>query len=458
MQEQRPDWVGISVASKNNHLAQCVTSRLREALSVPIVWGGIDATFNPDIAIRHADVVCLGEADETILELNDALAGNGSPSAVKGIWYRENGEVRKNPVREAPRDLNRLPLPDYDLAGYALISADRVCRGEYHLSSNLRLGTWPVLTARGCPFRCSYCCHGTTDPGIPFTGRVRTRSPEHVLSELAWIQKHQRHVRELYVTDEVLGANLKWFRALVKAMDGKRPFRIASYVHPGTAKPSWIRLFRELGGEDVFMGIQSGSERVNREVFNRPTGRDEILDACRHLTGAGFHPLIEFIGRNPYQTEEDLREAVGLICELPRPFRVWMVYPLAFYRNFAITNRAFEDGLDLEPINQCTWEARQTPELRFQDAFVFFAALAGLSSATARTLLGDKLWRRMPEILDEINEVLKQSAYHFVRSDCCVPKDQHIARLERELATLWGSRMVRGYMSAKGKLMRLFGR
>jgi hypothetical protein len=168
--------------------------------------------------------------------------------------------------------------------------------------------------------------------------------------------------------------------------------------------------------------------------------------------------LIEFIGRNPYQTEEDLREAVGLICELPRPFRVWMVYPLALYRNFAITNRAFEDGLDLEPINQCTWEARQTPELRFQDAFVFFAALAGLSSATARVLLEDELWRRKPEILDEINEVLKHSQYHFVRSDCCVPKDQHIAGLERELATLRGSRMVRGYMAAKGKLMKLLGR
>ena len=223
LREQRPDWVGISVNSKDHHLAQSLTPRLREALSVPIVWGGIDVTFNADIAVRHADVAVLGEADETILELNDAILGKIPLAGVAGIQYREGDTVRRKPLRRPPTDLDRLPFPDYDLSRYTLITADRVVRGAYHPKSNLRMGSWPLLSARGCPFRCAYCCHSVDDPEIPFPRGLRARSPENVAREVAWIRKHQPHVQNLYVIDEVFGLNVKWLRGLARAIHGRHP-------------------------------------------------------------------------------------------------------------------------------------------------------------------------------------------------------------------------------------------
>jgi radical SAM superfamily enzyme YgiQ (UPF0313 family) len=456
--EQRPDWVGISVVSRHNHLAAYLSARIRESLSVPLVWGGIDATVNPDLAIQHADVVCLGEAEQTIHQLNEAVAGKGRLADVPGIWFRDTEGIHKNPPQEPVSDLDSLPFPDYDLADYTLITGDRVVRREYDPRSNLRLGIWPILTARGCPFRCSYCCNGIEDPEIPFPRTVRLRSPEHVAREMAWVRNRQPHVREIYITDEIFGLDLKWTQKLAEQLTGKKRFELSSCVYPNCVKPQWIRLFREVGGAHVFMGVQSGSDRVNREVFNRKTTGEQILRACRELVDAGLPPLIEIIGRNPYQTEDDLREAAEFMTKLPRPFRLWTIFPLQFYRNYALANRAFRDNVALEPLNDCTWLAKETPEIEFQDAFIFFLGMMDLPKEAALTMLQDELWRRKPEVLGQLNEVLKPLFFHFLRSNICIPKTDYIAQLERELATLRGSRMVRNYLAAKGRLKHILGK
>ncbi len=465
LKEQQPDWVGVSVASTYAHLAQYISDRVREALSVPVVWGGIDATFNPDIAIRYADIVCLGEADETIVELAEALAGKGSLAAVHGIWYRESGSVRKTPNRRPFTDLDRLPLPDYDLSRYTLIHRDRVVRGTYHPQSLLRIGGWPIMTARGCPYHCSFCCNGVENEAIPFATGMRARSPEHVLREMAWIRENQPHIQGLYVTDEVFGPNTEWLKALAHAMGGKKMFALTVYAHPNSVKPSRLELCRAVGAESIIIGIQSGSERVNREIFNRRTSQEQILRAVNDVVDAGFSLLIELIGSNPFETETDFREAVELLLKLRRPYNLGTIYPLTFWRNYAITDRALKEAIPLRQFNDCTWYAQDSDAYAFRDAFLLFVALSAMRQDTVHTLLEDQTLRRHPDTVVQLNEVLKHYYYYRERSDSYFPKDEYIKQLrsemekmKTELHTLRGSRLVRYYFRAKeallGKMLR----
>ena len=465
LKEQNPDWVGISIISNYTDLAICISERIREELSVPIVWGGIDATFNPDIAIQTADIVCLGEAEDTVVELAEALEGKGSLADIEGIWYRDNGAVRKNPDRQPPEDLDSLPFPDYDLSHYTLIHQEKIVRGRFHPQSLLGLGRWTLMATRGCPYRCSFCCNGVEDEEVPFNHGLRSRSPENVVAEMRWVRQNQPHVQSLFFTDEIFGPDLRWLESFAKTLDNKRMFPLHLYVHPNFVKPRRMELYRDVGTDSVAMGIQSGSERVNRTVYNRHTSEERIIEAMGLLIDMGFVLLVELIGSNPLETEEDFRASAEFIVRLPRPYNIGTIYPLTFWRNYALTNMAFRQGIPLRQLGVCTWRAEESDEFRFRDAFLLFVALSGMPVEAIRPLLDDQTLRRQPEILKHLNETLKHYYFYRERSSSYMPKDTYIKQLKgeveylgRQLDTLRGSRFVKYYFRGKDRVLRLAGR
>ncbi len=90
-----------------------VSDHLKKALGVPIVWGGIHPICFPEECLQHADVVCLGEAEETFPEVVERLVHGGSLDGIAGARYRDdNGGIHKNPPRSPSYDLERYPAPD----------------------------------------------------------------------------------------------------------------------------------------------------------------------------------------------------------------------------------------------------------------------------------------------------------------------------------------------------------
>ena len=83
---------------------------------VPVVWGGIHPTLLPEQTLENEniDIVVQGEGEETFFELVQALEKGDPLSKVKGIWYKENGEIRNTEPRPFV-DLNELPPLSYHL-------------------------------------------------------------------------------------------------------------------------------------------------------------------------------------------------------------------------------------------------------------------------------------------------------------------------------------------------------
>jgi radical SAM superfamily enzyme YgiQ (UPF0313 family) len=64
----------------------------------------------------------------------------------------------------------------------------------------------------------------------------------------------------------------------------------------------------------------SGSERIRRDCYERETTQEEIVEACNILARHRLIRNLDFIGDNPYESDEDREETLDLLCQLPKPF------------------------------------------------------------------------------------------------------------------------------------------
>ena len=141
-----------------------------------IVIGGEHGTSLPEFSLlsSRADVVVLGEGEETVVELVRALRGRHPLDRVQGIAFRLADEVRINKRRERQTDIDDIPVPDWESFAPVTYHQNRFVGGIY--SSRM---TIPILSTRGCPYQCTYC----SAPNM-WTPRWIPRDPVKVVDEI----------------------------------------------------------------------------------------------------------------------------------------------------------------------------------------------------------------------------------------------------------------------------------
>src|SRR5579859_1762292 len=143
-----------------------------------VILGGPEpASYAAEYLDAGADVIVEGEAERTVEELLPALRSGSIERVIeriRGIVYRlPDGSLARTPARELIPDLDSQPWPDrerVDIPQY--LDAWRGRHGS---------GSVSVITARGCPYHCTWCSHST------FGKTHRRRSPAGVVDEVAWI-------------------------------------------------------------------------------------------------------------------------------------------------------------------------------------------------------------------------------------------------------------------------------
>jgi len=113
----RSQLVGLSLMSNYFDQACQITQELSQRVDVPVIWGGIHATVKPEECLEHADMVCIGEGEEALLELADRMDAGQDVTHVANIWSKRNGEVVRNAARPAIHDLDSIPPARLQLRG-----------------------------------------------------------------------------------------------------------------------------------------------------------------------------------------------------------------------------------------------------------------------------------------------------------------------------------------------------
>ena len=283
------DLVGISTTTATCREAYQIAGLLRSE-SIPVVIGGIHATFLPEEALEFADYIIHGEAEYSFLPLVQAIESGRQPHDIPGVSYWQNGTPVHNSSPESRVDMDKLPIPDLSLL-------DRF--------SSLR--TIPVMTSRGCPFNCTFCC--VTEM---FGRRYRFRSTESILKELA-----RYPGKNVFFCDDNFTADPKRSKELLKGIidRGIRLKRWGAQVRVDAARDSeLLDLMRRSGCAIVYIGFES----INPETlkgYNKQQTVEDIREAISrfHEYGIRIHGMFVFGGEA--DTVDTIRQTAEFALE-----------------------------------------------------------------------------------------------------------------------------------------------
>lgn len=266
-----------------------------------IIFGGHQATFT-DIETLNTfpfvDIVVRGEGELTLLDLMNHLKEKKNLQDVTGITYRDNGKILKNKEREPLRDLDSLPLPAYHLV------QEYIEQDEKNLSRDSRAH---ILTGRGCPYNCNFCICSLMEKRI-----FRMKSPEKIIEEILFLKK-EYGISKFEFTHDNFTADREIVEKICYSLQENKigDIKWSCSSRLDTLDASLIKLMSESGCEGIFIGIESGSRRMQTSIGKRIdlTLLPKILKECGKY---GIHQVTSFIIGFPDEKLEDLDATLEL--------------------------------------------------------------------------------------------------------------------------------------------------
>ncbi|HBN07140.1 MAG TPA: hypothetical protein DD435_00330 [Cyanobacteria bacterium UBA8530] len=375
----RFDVVAFSLVSSHHRLYKEIYKRIENIEGLSIVLGGWQPSLNPEECIRYSDYLCIGEGEVAFLELIRLLAKGSATDRVSNFWINDGGKIIKNPVRPLTPDISSFPLPLYDHKYSHIIENDEVIDHEPYFD-NFRYGTF---IGRGCPMQCTYCSNSyMANVVYPKSwSRIRCRSIEHVKTELSTVKDKLKKVKSINFYDEVFMPDLEWIRNLFSWYKEEIGLPFYCFFFPGSCSEEKCEILVSAGLSGVWLGVQSGSARVRKEVFKRSYTNQQIIDQAKIFNRHGVSVRYDFIFDNPFESFEESIESLLLMMELPQPFSL-NLFSLKFFPNTEITKMALDAGLinksnldDNQTNDQDTYLIRQdvaSPDNKFINHLAFY--------------------------------------------------------------------------------------
>lgn len=273
----RPDIYGLSFASTYASLSYQTINAIKERYpSLPIICGGVHPSAVPQDVLKNsqADVCCLGEGEQTIVELVQKYISGRDLSTVTGIAYKRDGQVSRTPLRPLIKDLDTLPRPAWDLIDFNKYLGLRKYKAKPSTA---------IVVARGCPFNCAFCSNPVWKLQRPW---VRMRSPQNIAQEVEYL--YNRGIREIYIRADEMNPEYEWSIAVFKALSQlKHPdlyFQCNLRATPVTEELA--KILSETNCWVVHLGIESANQRVLNGIKKKISVED-VVEACRNLKRHG---------------------------------------------------------------------------------------------------------------------------------------------------------------------------
>ena len=320
---KKPDLIAFSAYTPTYKWASILAAEIKQAYSVPIVFGGIHPTLLPEKVISQpfVDYVIRGEGEESLLSLLNSLEGFTGLEKVNNLYYKRDGKIIKNSLKPAIKDLDNLPFPDKSLFEGSVRYKD----------------DYTILTSRGCLFSCSYCCESFLN-GLYQNKYFRRRSVDSVIEELTVMKKKYNFKRVMFF-DSILFTDKKWLKNLL--LNYKRainvPFRCTGHV--GVFDSEIGKLMKDSGCYSIEFGVQTFNDSIRREILNRWESNAQIrkaFDACDNI---GLHYDVDLMFGLPGTSLKDYETALVFLKNNRFINRIKCYY-LSYYPRLAIIDKA----------------------------------------------------------------------------------------------------------------------
>jgi radical SAM superfamily enzyme YgiQ (UPF0313 family) len=294
--------------------------------------GGHGPTPEPEYFLKKtgADIIVLGEGEETILEVVEAIGKRQSLVSIEGIAYRIDENVFVNPRRATILDIDSIPFPAYHRFP---IDYYRLLRMPHCSSTDFVM---PILSGRGCPFHCNFCYR--MDDGF------RARSTEAIVEEIQFLKKEYR-ITYIAFGDELLmsspartenlcqtfikaGLNIKW------DCNGRLNY----------AKTDLLSLMKEAGCVFINYGIEAMDDQI-LQTMNKALTVKQIVNGIEATMAVGISPGFNIIFGNIGENRETLNKGVEFLLRYDDQAQFRNIRPVTPYPGTDLYKHAIKTGL-----------------------------------------------------------------------------------------------------------------
>ena len=290
----RPDIVGITAMTHEIERAAQVAAMVKGILPESItVVGGAHATALPAQTLDEFtcfDIAVFGEGEYTFLEMVNNISKPESWKYIPGIAYRKDDGIQKTEPRDPIMNPDELPFPAWELYP--------------------RSKVYPVITARGCPFRCNFCMRilGNT---------LRKRSPENVIRELENVCNEYKPAF-IHFVDEAFTIDKNHASELLDSMISKElhtKFKWDAQTRADVADADLLQKMKAAGCEWIGFGVESGNERI-LAASGKGIKLEQAQEAVRAAKKAGIKTDGFFILGHPDENAETVKDTVNFATKL----------------------------------------------------------------------------------------------------------------------------------------------
>jgi radical SAM superfamily enzyme YgiQ (UPF0313 family) len=346
VREFKPDIVGITMNTYQTRSAREVSRAVkRVSKQILVVTGGPHPSALKLETLRQfpdIDVVVCGEGEATFMEIVD---GRPLPK-VAGICYGD----RVNPPHPFIEDFDYIPHPNLDLIGGR--EGMRRFQGPYPRGP---LPSMFTMASRGCFGQCKFC-----NTPVFWGSRVRTRKPEAVVDEIAWLHR-MYGTREIYFQDDTFNANKQWAEALLnliieKGLNRDIFYRVCFRVNKPLINSELLRLAKRANVWMIFYGTENGNQEMLR-AMGKNIAIEEIERAFRMTHEVGIKTITSLLIGNVGETRKTVCDSIALAKRLKAyavGFSMAIPFPGTALREEMIAKRhLLEENYDLYGAERC---------------------------------------------------------------------------------------------------------
>jgi len=240
--------------------------------SAKLILGGHGPSPIPEYVLKttKADLVAIGEAEETIIDVLDAILNSHDFKNIKGIAYREGNNVYINEKRKPTKRLDSLPFPAWDLFPMDVYTTNMKYMGQEDSEK-----AFQIITSRGCINSCTFCYR--LEKGIRF------RSIENVIKEMKQLYDNYG-ITYFVIQDELFVASFKRLEKFVDALRKsdllhKIKYNISVGIRADIATDELAELLKNSGCSYVNIGFESVTQKCLDEYNKNTTVEDNFKTA-----------------------------------------------------------------------------------------------------------------------------------------------------------------------------------
>ena len=297
------DFFGLSTVCSSYPVTLRIATKIKRAHPKSVVVLGGPQASVVDVPTLRAfpsiDLVVRGEAEQTLPDLVDALAGNRPLAAIPGITFRRNadGEIVRNPAAPLVADLDALPFP-----AFHLFPDVRHCRH------------FPLELGRGCPFSCTFC--STNDF---FRRNFRLKSPAQMVADMRRV-KQTYGINSFELVHDMFTVDRKRVVAFCEALlESKRKDPEDAFIWGCSARTDCvdeelIELMSKAGCRGIFFGIETGSRRMQK-IIDKGLELNDSAERVRSCDKFKINTAVSLMAGFPDETMDDLRDTAAFFVD-----------------------------------------------------------------------------------------------------------------------------------------------